>query len=142
MKCNKCGIDKPESEFYLKGHTVNGKYYVNLSGQCKECILQRAKLKRMGLLPERKEKQNKMNWDNKLGGLTISDTQYEEKKQEKLHPDLWVIRNLKNYGNCYINGKHDLNYIEQQLGCKIKVKAVEVGYIILVEKGGVNSVHN
>ena len=83
----------------------------------------------------KKEKDKYMNWDNKLGGLTISDTQYSEKKknkEENVHPDLWVVRNLRNYGNCYINGKHDLDYIEEQLGYKVRVITLAEGNILEV----------
>jgi len=132
-QCKRCKKWKDESQFYLKGHYVNGRYYTNYSGKCKICECEVRKLIRMGLIKTEKRKKEKdkyMNWDNKLGGLTISDTQYLDKKRdtprerEYVHPDLWVVRNLRNYGNCYINtkNKHDLDFIEQQLGCKVRLR--------------------
>lgn len=136
-QCKRCKKWKDESQFYLKGHYVNGRYYTNYSGRCKYCECEVRKLIRLGLIKTEKRKKEKdkyMNWDNKIGGLTISDTQYSEKhkSKESVHPDLWVIRNLKNYGNCYINGKHDLDYIEQQLGCKVRVITLAEGNILEV----------
>ena len=132
-QCKRCKKWKDESQFYLKGHYVNHTYYTNYSGKCKYCECEVRKLIRMGLIKvekRKKEKDKYMNWDNKLGGLTISDTQYLDKKRdtprerEYVHPDLWVVRNLRNYGNCYINtkNKHDLDFIEQQLGCKVRLR--------------------
>lgn len=136
-QCKRCKKWKDESQFYLKGHYVNGRYYTNYSGRCKYCECEVRKLIRLGLIKTEKRKKEKdkyMNWDNKIGGLTISDTQYSEKhkSKESVHPDLWVIRNLRNYGNCYINGKHDLDYIEQQLGCKVRVITLAEGNILEV----------
>ena len=135
-KCKRCNKVKDESQFYLKGHIVNGTYYTNYSGQCKECVCEVAKLIRLGIYKKKKGKiKVDMNWDNKTGGVQTTDTRYEEKKCEDLeHPDLWVVRNLKCYGNCYINGRHDLDFIEEKLGCKLRVKPVAKGNILEVIK--------
>lgn len=128
-KCKQCNEWKDESQFYLKGHTVYGKYYVNYSGQCKECILLNAKRKRM-LKKEGKEKVNYSSYDITL---KVSDTNYLDlKDKDNSNNYEWIINNLKRYGNCFI-GERYLRFkkvFEKALSKEIIVKPYENGYVL------------
>lgn len=139
MKCNVCNKNKSESQFYLKGHWIKGKYYTNFDMTCKECRCEINRKKRMGLIPvkkkEKKEEKKNMNWMNENNNLTIRDVPVycNEKVQETDNREAWAIRNLKRHGNCFVNKKHDFRKIEKECG-KLRFVALANGYIIEVVK--------
>ena len=115
-QCKTCGEWKDESKFYLKGHYVNGKYYVNFSGSCKLCYIENQKK------PKKKEG-NTMASDKILGcSLTIcNDTNYLTVREQQ-PTDEFIYANLKRWGNCLVHRSRRIDYdeLEKKLGKKIK----------------------
>lgn len=136
-KCKRCNKVLDESKFYLKGHYVRGRYYTNYSGRCKTCECEVAQLRRAGLYDKDKLRgKYKMYQTLDMKLKVDNDVSYTATKgTEVADRDLWVIRNLKSYGNCYINSKHNLDRIEQELNCKLVVRTLsDGGYILEVRK--------
>ena len=130
-KCKQCEKWKGESNFYLKGHYVNGKYYVNFSGLCKECISANAKKKY-------KKKENvEMSYCINCDGVAKqTESNYNIRKKTIKEIDNYdcVLGNLKKFGNCFIGKKNeaDIDEIRRKLNKKIIVKQFENGYILEV----------
>ena len=148
--CKRCGKRLPIDCFYSYMSFVKGNWYLKEKTNCKKCISE--------INHERKEKSNatKRLWYQKNRDEIIARRRERYKElfgsqvekvvidefipQEK--PDkpeeykyLWVIRNLKNYGNCYIRrlNKIDLNYIQEQVGFNLTTRRTSKdndGYII------------
>jgi len=137
-QCKQCNEWKSENDFYLKGHFVNNKYYVNFSTLCKSCILFNAKQKRKyGYKPQKKVKVKEMSYCLNVDGTAKqTETNYDRKQsrsREIVKVD-WVYTNLKRYGNCFINRKNDadINSLRKKLNKNINVRQFENGYILEV----------
>lgn len=137
-QCKQCNEIKSENDFYLKGHFVNGKYYVNFSTLCKSCILFNAKQKRKyGYKPQKKVKVKEMSYCLNVDGTAKqTETNYDRKQsrsREIVKAD-WVYTNLKRYGNCFINRKNDadIEILRKKLNKNINVRQFENGYILEV----------
>lgn len=135
--CKYCKQWKDESQFYVKGHYVAGKYYASYSGRCKKCECEIARLRRMnGLIVKRKDNK-KMYQSRDIENFVISDTQYVRTKHQKnierdvVDPEAWVIRNLKLYGNCFVGKRHDFGRLEKIFG-KLRYIVKENGFILEV----------
>lgn len=132
-KCKSCGELKPESEFYTIRNKQRNKvdYYECLTGKCKTCILQKAKIR----YAER-DKVKMRTAQIKTIGINISDTNYQCVSVSSEYD--FVFSHLKRYGNCFISRAKSrlLNYeeLEEKLQKKIISKAFENGYILEVRK--------
>lgn len=136
-KCKRCNRVLPESSFYQKSHYVRGNLYVSMTTRCKTCECEINRLRRMGLYDKDKLRgKYKMYQTLDMKLKVNNDVSYTATKgTEVADRDLWVIRNLKSYGNCYIKSKHNLDKIEQELNCKLVVRTLsDGGYILEVRK--------
>ena len=133
--CVCCNKTKRESEFYLKEKYQFGTHYEYLDSSCIECRrkkqLEYYHNKKKGITKENMRVQN---------GLSLVDTVYTPKskkntKEYSLSEDSsWIYHNLKRYGNCYVSKSRGLTKqdIEHQIKSKVKMTAVEGGYIVEV----------
>ena len=137
-QCKQCNEWKSENDFYLKGHFVNGKYYVNFSTLCKSCILFNAKQRRKyGYKPQKKVKVKEMSYCLNSDGIakqTESNYNIRKKPIKEIEKYDWVLGNLKKFGNCFIGKKNeaDIDEIRRKLNKNINVRQFENGYILEV----------
>ena len=130
-KCKSCGELKPESEFYTIRNKQRNKvdYYECLTGNCKTCILKKAKIRYA-------ERDKVRTTQIKACGLNISDTNYQCVSGSSEYD--YVFNNLKKFGNCFVSKAKSraLNYeeLEERLKKKIITKSFENGYILEVRK--------
>lgn len=117
IKCNKCGVEQPESNFYYGRKYYKNVVYVHYYKVCKSCISKRAKAR----ADEKKE--------------AIKE---ELKKIAESSKDKWIVRNLKRYGNCYIKYKEDHNLEELKtiynIDYELQPAGDMLGFIIQVKR--------
>lgn len=137
--CKKCHQAKPYSEFYLKGHYVNGTYYVNYSTSCKTCYI----AYQNEYIKKRKEQLRSFKKMNYNKGADICETVYSPRqihkneeltKEQQERENIWIYGLLKRYGNCFINKSRKISKaeLEKKLNKKIRIKPYENGYILEV----------
>lgn len=147
--CNTCHKQLPINCFYQHDRLYpNGRVYHKINHKCKLCTSS----SRAERYQNNKEHENKLRVENRRKArqremmLEYSYGEYEEQqKTEKpvvmeIPKYYWVIRNLKNYGNCYIKHINRINQeqLELELGCELNIRKTSKeneGYILEIKKG-------
>ncbi len=123
MRCKECGKNLSDSCFY-KGRKDKNVWTFKV---CKKCI----SLKRKQDLAANKRE----SWLSEK--VRLADEMREQ--SPKTITPMWVIRNLKRFGNCYVRkiSKVNIPEAESLVGCKLKVRLSlkeNDGYVIEVQK--------
>lgn len=130
MICKECKKELPETEFYSWQQTYNTKngikYCRVYKSICKECYIAKRSLNGNN----RVRRNMKPKESPKVENIIFDEATIKVKNKKSKIP-LWILRNLKNYGNCYIrNNTYDLDYLGQIIGKKIEIKNLSVGFIL------------